>query len=344
MSSKKVIFFAPNVHTGGGLTLLKSLIADVPTNTNVQFILDERARTKVEDILGRRVSHFFNSSLSGRWQAEKKLADLSCENTVVLCFHNLPPILNVVGKIKVFLQNRLLVDREHLGSHPMRVKSRLFVESILLKKLSSKVDEFLVQTQSMARHLEAYLSKGELVSIKVCPFFKFEDSDITRSEFVDDAYFYISSGDLHKNHINLLKTWKHLHSEHGLRLKLLLTVGNEYSVVTEQINLCKKQGLDVFNLGNCDYETTMATLARSKALIFPSYTESFGLPLVEATRLGVPIIASELDYVRDVCIPQETFDPNSPISIARAVLRFEGKSNIPQKVASPSKFWSDVSE
>ena len=35
----------------------------------------------------------------------------------------------------------------------------------------------------------------------------------------------------------------------------------------------------------------------------------------------MPILAPELDYVRDVVEPDQTFDPNSPTSIARAVLR-----------------------
>jgi glycosyltransferase involved in cell wall biosynthesis len=57
-------------------------------------------------------------------------------------------------------------------------------------------------------------------------------------------------------------------------------------------------------------------------MIFPSILESFGLPLVEASLMGLPIISSELDYVRDVCVPVQTFDPHSPVSIARAVKRF----------------------
>jgi glycosyltransferase involved in cell wall biosynthesis len=52
--------------------------------------------------------------------------------------------------------------------------------------------------------------------------------------------------------------------------------------------------------------------------------ETFGLPLLEATMLGIPVIAGEVDFVRDVCVPQQTFDPDSPRSIARAVRRFLG--------------------
>ena len=36
----------------------------------------------------------------------------------------------------------------------------------------------------------------------------------------------------------------------------------------------------------------------------------------------MPVIASERDFVRDVSVPRETFDPVSPRSIAAAVRRF----------------------
>jgi hypothetical protein len=46
--------------------------------------------------------------------------------------------------------------------------------------------------------------------------------------------------------------------------------------------------------------------------------------LIEARQAGLPILASELDYVRDVIDPEQTFYPGSPTSIARAVNRFIG--------------------
>ncbi len=38
----------------------------------------------------------------------------------------------------------------------------------------------------------------------------------------------------------------------------------------------------------------------SDALVFPSYIETFGLPLTEAASIGLPIIASDLPYAREV--------------------------------------------
>ena len=45
-----------------------------------------------------------------------------------------------------------------------------------------------------------------------------------------------------------------------------------------------------------------------------------GMSGLEAARAGLPIVAAERDYVRDIVTPAETFDPGSPVSIARAVL------------------------
>ena len=51
--------------------------------------------------------------------------------------------------------------------------------------------------------------------------------------------------------------------------------------------------------------------------------ETFGLPMLEARALRVPVLAAERDFVRDVCEPAQTFDPASPVSIASAVRRLQ---------------------
>ena len=78
----------------------------------------------------------------------------------------------------------------------------------------------------------------------------------------------------------------------------------------------------VGNVGVLPHDRLLAMYRASGALIYPSSFESFGLPLIEARQAGLPVLAPELDYVRDVIDPDETFDPRSPISIARAVRRY----------------------
>lgn len=48
-------------------------------------------------------------------------------------------------------------------------------------------------------------------------------------------------------------------------------------------------------------------------LLFPSLIEAFGLPLVEAMVMNMPIVASDLDWAREVCGPAALYrDPTDP--------------------------------
>jgi glycosyltransferase involved in cell wall biosynthesis len=41
-------------------------------------------------------------------------------------------------------------------------------------------------------------------------------------------------------------------------------------------------------------------LSSARALLFPSVVEGFGLPLVEALRMGIPVIASDVPVFREI--------------------------------------------
>ena len=100
--------------------------------------------------------------------------------------------------------------------------------------------------------------------------------------------------------------------------------------------------LNIVNLGQLNSIEVSALYDQSAALIYPSTTESLGLPLIEANERKLPIIAAELDYVRDVVTPVETFDPHSHVSIARAVKRHLGIAECPQQMHGPAAFLEEV--
>jgi glycosyltransferase involved in cell wall biosynthesis len=103
-------------------------------------------------------------------------------------------------------------------------------------------------------------------------------------------------------------------------------------------------GLNVTNVGIISAQELERVYKQSLALIYPSEFESLGLPLIEARCAGLPILASERDYVRDAVDPEETFDPGSPVSIARAVKRFLGIPEKPLPVMDPREYLSKIYE
>ena len=138
-------------------------------------------------------------------------------------------------------------------------------------------------------------------------------------------FLYVASGEPHKNHLQILDAWRLL-AEEGLFPSLRLTLDEVrfQPLCREIVDISERYGLKVTNLGMLSHGEVLSLYAKVDALIFPSSFESFGLPLIEARQAGLPIVAAELDYVRDVLDPEQSFDPQSPISIARAVKRFIG--------------------
>jgi glycosyltransferase involved in cell wall biosynthesis len=61
------------------------------------------------------------------------------------------------------------------------------------------------------------------------------------------------------------------------------------------------------------------------ALLFPSWLEGFGLPLVEAMACGTPVVTSGRSAMAEVCGPAAVYvDPDSPHGIASAVTSLLG--------------------
>ena len=188
----------------------------------------------------------------------------------------------------------------------------------------------------MAQHLRNWFGSGA-VDVRVLPFI-LAHSNAEPNPNVAAEFLYVADGEAHKNHETLLKAWQIL-ADQGLRPSLALTLAPRDARLRQEIALAtKNHGLNISDLGLLPHAQVLSLYGSARALIFPSLSESFGLPLVEARRAGLPIIASELDFVRDVCAPVETFDPKSAVSIARAVRRFLGVPEAPLDPGSPADF------
>ncbi len=324
----RLFIHATNVHTGGGSALLKALLDSVSTSIDLRLTLDGRLslpEMELDEVEITRVA----PSIIGRLKAEKWLADNVEHRDIVLCFGNLPPLFKLKGRVVVFLQNRYLIDNVKLDSFPLKTRLRLGMERFWFRSKIACADEIIVQTPSMKSLLESQLTSK--AAIKVLPFSGNGEAfsrNILSSEMVkerDFDFLYIASGEPHKNHRQLVEAWCLLAKE-GLFPSLKLTVDNQQfpGLCTWIADKGKQYHLNMENLGNIDDKRVSKLYSEARALIYPSTLESFGLPLVEARQACIPVLASELDYVRDVLDPDQSFDPDSKVSIARAVKRFLG--------------------
>lgn len=322
----KWIIHATNVHQGGGRSLLEAILGTLASGVIRVLLVD--SRMPLPEVIEQKVEiRRVNPSIMQRFLAERWLVNNVAPEDHVLCFGNLPPLFKLRGRVTVFVQNRYLIDDVKLGGFSFKTKMRLAVERLWLSSKMGNADEFIVQTPSMKSLLET-LTKGR-VPIRVLPFTANDEGyarKMRQPERQKDSEFdfiYVASGEPHKNHRQLVEAWCLL-AKAGIfpSLKLTLDVvrfAELYDWISRKI---VQYQLNVENLGSLPHEQIKRLYGRAGALIYPSTFESFGLPLIEARQAGLPILASELDYVRDVVDPEQTFDPQSAVSIARAVKRF----------------------
>jgi len=339
----KLILYAPNVNTGGGKTLLLGLLKALE-GRDCLLILDQRL---VHPTIKSNILTKVNTTFSSRFKAEIALKNNSQPGDTILCFHSMPPLFKSKAKVIVYFHNKHMIGSAKLMfNEGAWTIFKLTIERIIAKIFYKNVNQYLVQSQSTKRSLDFYYSK-KMSQVDIFPFADFPDDSFDNVTDADKKFefIYVSAGLKHKNHLNLLKSWVYL-AKNGLFPKLTLTLANDNAVsnnsatIIEMNRLIEKYHLKIENLGWVNSQEVLRMYSNSKALIYPSFMESFGLPLIEAKNIGLPIIASELDYARDVCNPDESFDPNSHISIARAVMRFL-KTETQQNIIYSSKEFVD---
>lgn len=340
--------YAPNVHTGGGKVLLQGLLTARPDDARFPLTAYLNSRAKSHLSLGPGVDPIWVSpTLISRWRAELDLFRRGqIRDSVILCFHGIPPLLPTKAHIIVFQQNRLHLDGLSLSGFRWKTRLRIQLERWLSWILRHRVHGYIVQTPSMAVALKKWFGREgayEGPRIDIFPFLEGMKAGANGQERNPSLDFvYVADGEAHKNHRRLFEAWRLLAEEgHHPSLGLTLSV-RDGALIRELEAMVAKYGLAIRNLGQMEREDVMALYRRSRALIFPSTSESFGLPLIEAEQMGLPILASELDFVRDVCSPAQTFDPQSPVSIARAVKRHLGKADPALTLHSPQAFWEHL--
>lgn len=139
-----------------------------------------------------------------------------------------------------------------------------------------------------------------------------------------------------KNHLLLLNIWRSLITTYGEATPRLVVIGQrgwECEQVVDMLERCVVLKGKVVELSECDDAALATWLTHAQALLFPSFAEGYGIPLVEALALGTPVIASELPVFRELAgdIP-EYLDPLDGLGWRQAVLDY-ATTDSPRRLA-----------
>ncbi len=330
---RRIVLGAHALHSGGGAVLLRALLPALAPHLRHAFVdtrFLEEARALAPGVALTAVA----PSIAARLLALRALATAGQAGDRLFAFNNAPPLARSPARTILYLRSAFLVPGRPRASWSARDHVRLALERLTLRLGRPNIDEYWTQTAHMARAL-TLVAGGR--PVRVMPLFDLPLPTFAgqQTDTRDTVFFYPAGGWAYKHHADLYRAWALL-ADAGVRPRLEVTLERSVHVrYLHAAGLGEGDGPDIVNLGSMDRPQTLAKLGQADALIFPSATESFGIPLIEAAALGKPILAPERSYVRDVCVPAQTFDPAAPHSIADAVLRHLGRARVPQSPLDP---------
>jgi hypothetical protein len=150
--------------------------------------------------------------------------------------------------------------------------------------------------------------------------------------------FYPAAAYPHKNH-RLLEAWAGSHLAGGNVEGVRLTLPAPGARADNHLRY----------LGPLSPAQMIEEYTQTDALLFPSLDETFGLPLVEAMFLGLPVLCAERPYARALCGDTAIyFDPTDVGSMQAAIdelwqrLDKGWKPDWTERLASIPKDWDEV--
>jgi len=129
----------------------------------------------------------------------------------------------------------------------------------------------------------------------------------------------------YKNHETLIKAFNILKKDPKYKdYKLIFAGGKaidndfwEYLLKLDKTN-------SIIYLGHIDHDLLMYLISRAKLMVFPSLYEGFGIPIIEAFYLRVPVVASDVYPIKeiadDAAILFNPYDPNDLVRKIKTVL------------------------
>jgi glycosyltransferase involved in cell wall biosynthesis len=194
-----------------------------------------------------------------------------------------------------------------------------------LAALTRQSDLFLTISSTSASEFAALAKKkawrpGPLPPVKVIPLGSdfTDESHVTAGDSVDAEKesqsvrafaasvegFCLMVGSIEmprKNHDLVLDAMQRYWANHGnAGLLIIGRPGWQSAEVIDRIAKLRQAGRPIFHLANATDGDLKAAYSRAACLLFPSLAEGFGLPIVEAITLGLPVLASDIPVHREV--------------------------------------------
>lgn len=174
--------------------------------------------------------------------------------------------------------------------------------------------------------------------------------DIVERVFDKDqsVYLTVSTIEPRKNHAYMLDAFDQLWQQgEDVVLCIVGKVGWKTESLVNRIRNHKDLNQRLYMLNDLTDDELEFCYENADALIFASYVEGFGLPLVEAAQRGLPVLCSDIPVFREVggknC---EYFKLEDAASLVDCVVRFEEKKRVEGTELKPPEWisWAESAQ
>ncbi|HTZ09892.1 MAG TPA: glycosyltransferase [Acidimicrobiales bacterium] len=135
---------------------------------------------------------------------------------------------------------------------------------------------------------------------------------------------FVSSLWRYKNCDGLLRAWAQAFPAPRSRQLVIVGHGRDGDYAAELRDLASELGIaqDVVFVGGVALEETPLFYRAAEVFVYPSFNETFGLPILEAMACGCPVVTSDTSSMPEIAGGAAVLcDPHDPASIASAITR-----------------------
>ena len=155
------------------------------------------------------------------------------------------------------------------------------------------------------------------------------------------VYLMVSTIEPRKNHAYLLDAFERIWAEDSEAcLCFVGKIGWKTEQLIERIRQHPQFQKKLFMFNDLSDRELEHCYTHARSLVFPSYVEGFGLPLVEAMQRGLPAMASDIPVFREIGGDSMVyFDLEQPETLARLIRQFEESGKFPAPLSLADWQW-----